>query len=116
MRIGWKLWYWTGSDRVLLYLSKGPAHKNCPEGFSLSYILFSDFKTDDNNQTYRRITRVDLRIPSYVSEGKAVGSHPYADLQILKLKKMLPTGPNPLAYPLLYFNNTMEVFLQPFWN
>jgi hypothetical protein len=35
----------------------------------LVQIISSDVQTDNNADTYKRIVRVDLRIPSYVSEG-----------------------------------------------
>lgn len=74
---------------------EGQTHDEKVDLWSLGVLTYEflvgkpPFETEDNNQTYKRIVRVDLRIPSYVSEGAK-------DL-ITKLLRKNPSDRLPLA-------------------
>lgn len=54
---------------------EGTFHDECVDLWSLGVLCYEllvgkpPFETESNSETYRRITRVDIRYPSYVSDG-----------------------------------------------
>ena len=54
---------------------EGRTHDERVDNWSLGILMYEflvgkpPFESDSHNETYRRITKVDLQFPSYVSEG-----------------------------------------------